>query len=160
MPSFDVVSEVDKHELVNAVDQANRELSKRFDFKGVDASFELADYVVTQNAPSVFQLDQMLDILRGRLAARDIDVRCLDIAAPSENVSGARRQITVRQGLEQAVSKKLIAALKGAKLKVEAQINGDKLRVSGKKRDDLQAAMALLRKSEVDLPLQFNNFRD
>ena len=160
MPSFDVVSEVDKHELVNAVDQANRELAKRFDFKGVDASFELDEYVITQSAPSVFQLNQMLDILRGRLAARDIDVRCIDLAEPSENVSGARRQITIRQGLEQAVSKKLIAALKSAKLKVEAQINGDKLRVSGKKRDDLQAAMALLRKSDVDLPLQFNNFRD
>src|SRR5690606_15566200 len=118
MPSFDVVSEVDRHELVNAVDQASRELSKRFDFKGVDASFELSDYVVTQTAPSVFQLNQMLDVLRGRLAARDIDVRCLDIAEPNENVSGARRQITVRQGLEQSVSKKLIAALKGAKLKV------------------------------------------
>ncbi len=160
MPSFDVVSEVDKHELANAVDQANRELSKRFDFKGVDASFELEGYVVTQSAPSVFQLDQMLDLLRGRLSARDIDVRCMDIAAPSENVSGARRQITIRQGLEQTVSKKLIAAIKAAKLKVEAQINGDKLRITGKKRDDLQAAMALLRKSDVDLPLQFNNFRD
>lgn len=160
MPSFDVVSEVDKHELSNAVDQANRELSKRFDFKGIDAKFELEGYVVTQTAPSVFQLDQMLDILRGRLAARNIDVRCLDVAAPLENVSGARRQITVRQGLEQPVSKKLIAALKAAKLKVEAQINGDKLRVSGKKRDDLQAAIALLRKADIDLPLQFNNFRD
>ncbi|SRR5690606_20154371 len=160
MPSFDVVSEVDKHELVNAVDQANRELAKRFDFKGVDAGFELEGYVVTQHAPSVFQLDQMLDILRARLAARDIDVRCMDVAAPNENVSGARRQVTIRQGIEQAVSKKLIAELKSAKLKVEAQINGDKLRVNGKKRDDLQAAIALLKKSDVELPLQFNNFRD
>ena len=160
MPSFDVVSEVDKQELLNAVDQANRELSKRFDFKGVDASFEVEGYVVTQSAPSVFQLDQMLDILRGRLTAREIDVRCMDVAKPLENVAGARRQITIRQGLEQAVSKKLVAALKSAKLKVEAQINGDKLRVSGKKRDDLQAAMALLRKTDIDLPLQFNNFRD
>src|SRR5690606_20241496 len=160
MPSFDVVSEVDKHELVNAVDQANRELSKRFDFKGVDASFELNEYLITQTAPSVFQLNQMLDILRGRLSARDIDVRCMDVGEASENVSGARRQVTIRQGLGQAISKKLIAALKGAKLKVEAQINGDKLRVSGKKRDDLQAAMALLRKTDVELPLQFNTFRD
>ncbi len=160
MPSFDVVSEVDKHELVNAVDQANRELAKRFDFKGVDASFELNEYVITQHAPSVFQLNQMLDILRGRLAARNIDVRCMEVGEASENVSGARRQVTIRHGLEQAISKKLIAALKAAKLKVEAQINGDKLRVSGKKRDDLQAAIALLRKTDVDLPLQFNNFRD
>jgi Uncharacterized protein conserved in bacteria len=160
MPSFDVVSEVDKQELLNAVDQANRELSKRFDFKGVDASFEVEGYVVSQSAPSLFQLNQMLDILRGRLAAREIDVRCMEIGDPIENVSGARRRITIRQGLEQSVSKKLIAALKTAKLKVEAQINGEKLRVSGKKRDDLQAAIALLRKTDVDLPLQFNNFRD
>lgn len=160
MPSFDVVSEVDKHELVNAVDQANRELAKRFDFKGVNASFELNEYVITQTAPSVFQLNQMLDILRGRLAARNIDVRCMEVGEASENVSGARRQVTIRQGLEQAVSKKLIAALKAEKLKVEAQINADKLRVSGKKRDDLQAAIAVLRKTDVELPLQFNNFRD
>ena len=120
---------------------------KRFDFKGVDAAFELQEHVVTQHAPSVFQLDQMLEILRGRLSARNIDVRCMDIGTPNENVSGARRQITIRQGIEQAISKKLIAELKSAKLKVEAQINGDKLRVTGKKRDDLQAAMALLRKS-------------
>jgi len=160
MPSFDVVSEVDKHELSNAVDQANRELDTRFDFKGVDAKFELEGFVVTSTAPSAFQLKQMLDILRGRLSARSIDVRCLDVAEPNENLGGARQKITVRQGLEQAVSKKLIAALKQAKLKVEAQINKDKLRVTGKKRDDLQEAIALLRKTDVDLPLQFNNFRD
>lgn len=160
MPSFDVVSEVDKHELSNAVDQANRELSTRFDFKGTDAKFELDGYVVTQSAPSVFQLNQMLDILRGRLSARNIDVRCLDIGDPLENLGGARRKITIKQGIEQSVSKKLIAELKGAKLKIEAQINGEKLRISGKKRDDLQAAMALMRQSKVELPLQFDNFRD
>lgn len=160
MPSFDVVSEVDKHELSNAVDQANRELATRFDFKGVDAKFELDEFVVSLTAPSAFQLKQMQDILRGRMSAREIDVRCLDVSEPIENLGGARQKITVRQGLEQAVSKKLIAALKQAKLKVEAQINKDKLRVSGKKRDDLQEAIALLRKTDVDLPLQFNNFRD
>lgn len=160
MPSFDTVSEVDKHELTNAVDQANRELVTRFDFKGTNAKFELEGFVVTQIAPSTFQLKQMLDILRGRLSARGIDVRCLDVADPNENLGGARQKVTVKQGIEQAVSKKLIAALKEAKLKVESQIAGDKLRVSGKKRDDLQAAMALLRKVDVDLPLQFNNFRD
>lgn len=160
MPSFDVVSQVDKHELVNAVDQAERELATRFDFKGVGAEFELEDFVVNQSAPSVFQLDQMLDILRGRLSARGIDVRCIEVAEPLQNVSGARRKITIKQGIEQAVSKKLIAAMKEAKLKVQAQINGDKLRVSGKKRDGLQAAIALLRKTDVDLPLQFENFRD
>jgi uncharacterized protein YajQ (UPF0234 family) len=160
MPSFDVVSEVDVHELTNAVDQARRELATRFDFKGTDAKFELEGFVVTQSAPSAFQATQMLDILRGRLIARGIDARCMDVGAPAENLAGVRQKITIRQGIEQAVSKKLIAAIKGAKLKVETQINGDKLRVSGKKRDDLQAAIALLRKTDVELPLQFNNFRD
>lgn len=160
MPSFDVVSEVDKHELSNAVDQANRELATRFDFKGTDARFELEGYVVTQSAPSTFQLKQMLDILRGRLSARGIDVRCMDPADPLENLGGARQKVTIRQGIEQSVAKKLIAAIKQAKLKVETQINGDKLRVSGKKRDDLQQAIALLRKTDVELPLQYQNFRD
>ncbi|WP_323018136.1 YajQ family cyclic di-GMP-binding protein [Castellaniella sp.] len=160
MPSFDVVSEVDKHELSNAVDQANRELATRFDFKGANARFELEDYVVNQSAPSAFQLGQMLDILRGRLSARSIDVRCLDVADPLENLGGARQKVTVRQGIEQATAKKLIAAIKQAKLKVETQINGDKLRVTGKKRDDLQQVIALLRKTDVELPLQYQNFRD
>ena len=160
MPSFDVVSEVDKHELTNAVDQANRELANRFDFKGTDAKFELEGYVVTQIAPSAFQLKQMIDILRGRLSARGIDVRCMDIADPLENLGGARQKITVKQGIEQAISKKLIASIKEAKLKVETQITGDKPRVTGKKRDDLQDAIALLKKADVPLPLQFNNFRD
>ena len=160
MPSFDVISEVDKHELTNAVDQANRELTTRFDFKGTDARFELDDFVITQIGASKFQLNQMMDILRGRLAARKIDVRALDVADAETNLAGARQKITVKQGIEQPIAKKLIASMKEAKLKVEAQINGDKLRVSGKKRDDLQTAMALLRKAEVDLPLQFDNFRD
>ena len=160
MPSFDVVSEVDKHELTNAVDQANRELATGFELKGTDANFELEGYVVTQVAPSAFQLKQMIDILRGRLSARGIDVRCMDVSEPLENLGGARQKITIRQGIEQAVAKKLIVAVKQAKLKVETQINGDKLRVSGKKRDDLQEVIALLRKTDVELPLQFQNFRD
>lgn len=160
MPSFDVISEVDKHELTNAVDQANRELSTRFDFKGSDAQFELDGFVITQIAPSEFQLQQMLDILRGRLVARKIDIRALDVADPDVNLGGARQKITVKQGIEQPVAKKLVASLKEAKLKVEAQINGEKLRVTGKKRDDLQLAMATLRKADVELPLQFDNFRD
>ena len=160
MPSFDVVSEVDKHELTNAVDQANRELANRFDFKGTDAKFELDGFVVTQVASSAFQLKQMIDILRSRLSARSIDVRCMDVADPLENLGGARQKITVKQGIEQAVSKKLIASIKEAKLKVETQITGDKLRITGKKRADLQDAIALLKKADVPLPLQFNNFRD
>lgn len=160
MPSFDVISEVDKHELTNAVDQANRELSTRFDFKGVDAKFVLEDSIISQSAPSDFQLQQMLDILKARLIARKIDIRALDIGAIETNLAGARQKITVKQGIEQAIAKKLVATLKGAKLKVEAQINGDKLRVTGKKRDDLQSAMAVLRKADVELPLQFDNLRD
>jgi len=160
MPSFDIVSQVDKHELTNAVDQANRELASRFDFKGSDARFERSDYIVTQFAPSDFQLKQMLDILRARLIARGIDIRCLEEADPEINLAGARQQITIQQGIEQALSKKIVTAIKAAKLKVETQINGDKLRVSAKKRDDLQTAIALLRKGEFELPLQFENFRD
>jgi len=160
MPSFDVVSEVDKHELTNAVDQANRELANRFDFKGQDAKYVLDDFVITQSAPSDFQLQQMLDILRGRLITRKIDVRALDIGEVETNLAGARQKITVKQGIKQPIAKKLVAELKAAKLKIEAQINGDKLRVTGKKRDDLQAAMAVLRKAEVELPLQFDNLRD
>ena len=118
MPTFDVVSEVDKHELTNAIDQANRELATRFDFKGTDAKFELEGFVVTQVASSAFQLKQMLDILRGRLSARGIDVRCLDVADPLENLGGARQKVTIKQGIEQPVAKKLIAAIKNAKLKV------------------------------------------
>ena len=160
MPSFDVISEVDKHELTNAVDQANRELSTRFDFKGSDARFDLVGSVITQYATRTFQLKQMFEIVRVRLATRGIDNRCLDVAEPETNVAAARQAITVKQGIEQAVAKKIVGELKAAKIKVEAQINGEKLRVTGKKRDDLQLAMALLRKAEFDVPLQFDNFRD
>lgn len=160
MPSFDVVSEVDKHELMNAVDQASRELANRFDFKGSNAKFELNEFVITQHATSVFQLRQMMDILRGRISGRGIDVRCLSEADPVENLGGARQVITVEQGIDQPTAKKLVAAIKAAKVKVDTQINGDKLRVTGKKRDDLQAAIALLKTTDVERPLQFNNFRD
>lgn len=160
MPSFDIVSEVDTHELTNAVDQANRELSTRFDFKGVDAKFERDEAVITQSAPSEFQLQQMADILRARLAARKIDARCLEFGDIETNVAGARQKLTVKQGIERELAKKIQSEIKAAKLKVDSQINGDKLRVTGKKRDDLQAVMALLRGKEFELPLQFDNFRD
>ena len=160
MPSFDIVSEVDRHELTNAVDQANRELGTRFDFKGVDAKFVLEDEVITQSAPSEFQLKQMNDILRARLIARGIDARCLEFGDVETNLAGARQKITVKQGIERDLAKKIQAAMKEAKLKVDSQINGDKLRVTGKKRDDLQAAIALLRAAEYERPLQFDNFRD
>lgn len=160
MPSFDIVSDVDKHELRNAVDQAQRELGNRFDFRNVDAKFVLEDLTVAMNAPSEFQLQQMRDILNARLVARSIDVRCLDPGDIETNVAGARQKIVIKQGIEQKAAKKIVAAIKDAKLKVEAQINGDKLRVNGKKRDDLQAVITALRDHDFGIPLQFINFRD
>lgn len=160
MPSFDIVSEVDRHELTNAVDQANRELTTRFDFKGVDAKFELDESTIKQSAPSDFQLKQMEDILRARLIARGIDARCLEFGEVETNLAGARQSITVKQGIERELAKKIQGAIKDAKLKVDTQINGDKLRVNGKKRDDLQSAIALLKAGEFERPLQFDNFRD
>lgn len=160
MPSFDVVSEVDQHELTNAVDQANRELTTRFDFKGVEATFDLDEQVISQSAPSDFQLKQMTDILRARLIARGIDVRCLEFGDVETNLAGARQKVTVKQGIERELAKKIQSSLKDAKLKVDSQINGDKLRINGKKRDDLQAAIAVLKAGEFELPLQFENFRD
>lgn len=160
MPSFDIVSEVNIHELTNAVDQANRELSTRFDFKGVDAEFTLEDSVISLRAPSDFQLQQMKDILDARLIARKIDPRCLEAGDIETNVAGARQKITVKQGIERELAKKIQAEIKTSKLKVDSQINGDKLRITGKKRDDLQDAMALLRGKTFELPLQFDNFRD
>jgi uncharacterized protein YajQ (UPF0234 family) len=160
MPSFDVVSEVVAHELINAVDQANRELSTRFDFQNVEASFVLEDGVVALSAPSEFQLKQMADILRGRMIARRIDISCLEPGEVRTSLAGARQRIAVKQGIEREQARRIVNAVKDARLKVDTQINGDKLRVSGKKRDDLQAAMAVLRAGEFGLPLQFNNFRD
>lgn len=159
MPSFDIVSEVDVHELTNAVDQANRELENRFDFKGSDARFALQDAVITLTAPSEFQLQQMMDILRGRLVARKIDPRCMDIQDPSANVAEARQLVTIKQGIEQPVAKRIVADVKAGKFKVSAQIQGDKLRVESKKRDDLQTVIAFLREQEYEVPLQFDNFR-
>jgi len=160
MPSFDVVSKLDKHEVINAVDQASRELSNRFDFKGTNSSFELNEYVVTLKTESEFQLSQMLDILKPKLVNRGIDVLCMDVSDPEVNVSQAIQHVTLKQGIEQAMSKDINKRLKAAKLKVDSQIQGDKLRVQGKKRDDLQAAIAMLKAEEFEMPLQFENFRD
>ncbi len=160
MPSFDIVSDVDKHELTNAVDQANRELQSRFDFRGIDARFELDDLVITQSAPSDFQLEQMLEILNKKLIGRGIDLNSIEVGEIDANIAQARRRITCKQGIDKPTAKDIIARLKEAKLKVTAQINEDKVRVTGKKRDDLQAAIALLKKAEIELPLQFENFRD
>ena len=160
MPSFDIVSEVDSHELTNAIDIANRELKNRFDFKNVEASFTLEKFVVTLQAPSDFQVQQMLDILKARLIARGIDARCMDFGEPEVNLATAKQKVTLKSGIEQKTAKKIAAALKEAKLKVDSQISGDKLKVMGKKRDDLQEAIALLKSKDFELPLQFENFSD
>lgn len=160
MPSFDVVSEINAHELTNAVDQANRELSQRFDFKDAGATYELKDFTVTMRAKVEFQLKQMLDILRQRLAKRGIDVSCLDVKDPQTNLAEARQEVLLRHGIDQDAGRKIVKALKDSKLKVQGAIQGDKVRVTGKQRDDLQQAIALLRKLELDRPLQYENFRD
>jgi len=160
MPSFDVVSEIDRHELTNAVDQASRELSQRFDFKDTGATFVLEDTTVTMSAPAEFQLKQMLEILKLKLAKRGIDLTCLELKDPIVNLATAKQQVLLRHGIDQDAGRKVLRAIKDSKLKVQAQMQGDKVRVSGKKRDDLQEAIALLRKGGFEVPLQFNNFRD
>ncbi len=160
MPSFDVVSEIDMHELTNAVDQACRELAQRFDFKGIDARFERVDAAVTMIAPAEFQLKQMLDILTLRIAKRGIDVGCLDAAEPEVNLARATQRVVLKHGIDADTGKKVARLIKDSKLKVQAQIQGDKVRIVGKKRDDLQEAIAMLRQADVGIPLQFNNLRD
>ena len=160
MPSFDVVSEIDTHELTNAVDQASRELAQRFDFKGTDAAFELEDTTVTMTAPAEFQLKQMLEILRLRVAKRGIDVACLEVQDPEVNLARAKQLVVLRHGIDAETGRKVSRLLKDSKLKVQAQVQGDKVRVTGKKRDDLQEAIGFLRKAQLEIPLQFNNFRD
>jgi uncharacterized protein YajQ (UPF0234 family) len=161
LPSFDVVSQVDRQEVKNAVEQANKEIANRFDFKGSDARIEQAELVLTVFGDDEFKLGQVLDVLRARLAKRNIDVRCLEIGAV-EKISGdkVKRPVTVKVGVPQDKGKQIQKLLKDAKLKVAASIQGDAVRVSGAKKDDLQAAIQLVRKSVADLPLQFNNFRD
>jgi hypothetical protein len=161
MPSFDIVSEVDKQEVRNAVDQVNKEVSTRFDFKGSDARVEQADYVLSVFADTEFQLDQVQDILAQKLAKRGIDVKCLDIGAV-EKVSGnkVKRTVKVRTGIETELAKKIVKLLKDSKLKVQASIQGDSVRVAGAKRDTLQEAIALVKKAVSDFPLQFQNFRE
>ena len=160
MPSFDIVSEVNAHELDNAFNSARRDLENRYDLRGTNAAFERAEFVITMIAPSEYQLTQLLDILRKNLARRHIDLRHLDLGTVETNLAGARQKVTVKQGIEQVQAKKIIARIKESKIKVNASITGDKLRVTGKKRDDLQAAIALLRAAELEVAVQFENFRD
>lgn len=160
MPSFDIVSEIDMHELANAVDQASREVGTRFDFKGSDASYERAENVVTQRGSSDFQLQQMRDILYGKLVRRSIDIKCAEVGDSEQSGKGVKQTVTLRQGIDAELARKLVKMIKEAKLKVQASIQGDQVRVTGKKRDDLQNVIAMLRKAELPMPLQFNNFRD
>lgn len=160
MPSFDVVSEVNHHELTNAVDQANREVTTRFDFKGTGSNFVLNENQVTMNTESEFQLQQMYDMLCGKLVKRGIDIACLELGDPVIQMKTATQSITVREGIETPDAKKMVKAIKDRKMKVQAAIQGDQLRVTGKKRDDLQAVIALLKEGDYGLPLQFKNFRD
>jgi hypothetical protein len=160
VPSFDVVSELNAHEVANGVDQANRELAQRFDFKDTDARFELEEFTVTLHAEVDFQLKQMLDILKLRLGKRGVDLACLDVKEPEVNLAAARQQVLLKQGIDAETGKKISRIVKDSKLKVQAGIQGEKVRITGKKRDDLQAAIQLLRGSKLDAPLQFNNFRD
>ena len=161
MPSFDIVSQVDKQEIRNATEQCNKEVTNRFDFKGSDARIEQNELQLTVFADDEFKLGQVLDVLRGRLTKRNVDVRCLELGGV-EKISGdkVKRGVTVRVGVPQDKGKAIVKLVKDAKLKVQASIQGDTVRVSGTKKDDLQGAIALVRKSVTDLPLQFVNFRD
>jgi uncharacterized protein YajQ (UPF0234 family) len=160
MPSFDIVSEVNPHEVTNAVDQASREVDQRFDFKGTNAKFELKDSVVTLSAQADFQLKQMLEILKLKLSKRGVDVACLKVDEPVTTGQTARQLVTLRQGVDADLGRKIQRLVKDSKLKVQAAIQDKQVRVTGKSRDDLQAVIALVRKGGSDLPLQYTNFRD
>lgn len=160
MPSFDIVSNIDQHELTNAVDQANREVSTRFDFKDTNARLELSKDKITLIAPSDFQLKQVDEILRNKLAKRQVDIRSLEYKEPTVSLNEARQLVEVKQGIDADNAKKVIKLIKDAQLKVQAALQNDQIRVTGKKRDDLQEVMAMLRAAKVAIPLQFVNFRD
>ncbi len=160
MPSFDTVSEVDHHELSNAIDQANREIGTRYDFKGSGARIEQTDNQLSLNAESEFQIKQMTPILKEKMSKRGIDVSCLEFSDIVEMNKRASQQVLVREGLDQDLARKIVRLIKDSKIKVQVAIQGDQVRVSGKKRDNLQQIMQLLREANLGIPLQFNNFRD
>ena len=161
MPSFDVVSEVDTHELSNAIDQAVREVSTRFDLKGSDAKIELSDSVIKLEAENEFQLKQISPIIYSKLGKRDIDIRCLEKSKAEPRGRRAYQNITVKQGIDKDLARIIVKAIKESKIKVQAAIQGEQVRVTGKKRDDLQQVMAMLKSSEkIDAALQYTNFRD
>ncbi len=160
MSSFDVVSEVDQHELRNAVDQTAREIANRYDFKGSSAKIELHDDSISLTADSEFQLGQILDILYTKMAKRKLDVDCLDPGKVEIRGQTAHQTLAVRQGIDKETAKKIVKLVKDSKLKLQAAIQGDQVRISGKKRDDLQSLIARLREAKLGIPLQFTNFRD
>lgn len=160
MPSFDVVSELNRHELANAVDQANREIENRFDFRGSDAKFELEGQEITIDALAEHQLKQMLEILRLKIAKRGIDLVGMEVKDPEVNIARAKQKIVMKEGIDADAARTLQKAIKESKLKVQAAIQGNKIRVTGKSRDELQETMALLRRQKVNVALQFDNFRD
>jgi len=160
MPSFDTVSEVDLQEVRNAVDQAHRVIDTRFDFKGVDAGFEQNESEITLKAEQEFQLQQMLDILREKLAKRGVDIIAMDVKDAQISLNHATQVVLIKQGIESDIAKKMVKDIKSSKIKVQAQIQGEQVRVTGKKRDDLQKVMSLLREESYGVPLQFKNFRD
>jgi uncharacterized protein YajQ (UPF0234 family) len=160
MPSFDVVSEVDHHELKNAIDQANREVSTRFDFKGTGSNFELADLIITMNTESDFQLQQMYDMLCNKMVKRGIDIACLEKNEAVIQARTATQTVKINEGIDTPSAKNMVKMIKQSKAKVQTAIQGEQLRVTGKKRDDLQAVIALLKDANLELPLQYKNFRD
>jgi len=160
MPSFDIVSEYDSHEASNAVDQANREIDTRFDFRGSNATFTLDKENILLESDNEFQLQQMLDILHNKLVKRGIDITFLDTGEPEQRGKRARQNLTLKEGIDQLTSKKIVKMVKEKKMKVQAAIQGEKVRITGKKRDDLQSVMAMLKEEKLDVPLQYNNFRD
>jgi cyclic-di-GMP-binding protein len=159
MPSFDVVSELDKHEVTNAVDNAIKELDRRYDLKG-KGSFEFKELTVNMTAEAEFQLEAMVEILKLCLVKRKIDAQCLEIKDAFASGKVMKQEAVLKEGIDKELAKKIVAHIKDAKLKVQAAIQGEQVRVTGKKRDDLQEAMAVLRGHEFGMPLQFNNFRD
>ena len=160
MPSFDMVSEVDDQEVMNAVDQANREISSRFDFRGVDASFEKADGYIRLSGEAEIQLDQMLDILRNKLVKRQVDPSVMDIKEREHSGKQYYQNVAIQQGIDSDLARQIVKMVKEQKIKVQTAIQGDQVRISGKKRDDLQKVIALLKDADIKIPLQFNNFRD
>ncbi len=160
MPSFDVVSKTDQHEVTNAVDQANREIGTRFDFKGTNSRVELSKTTITLVAPTDFQLKQVDEILCSKFSKRNIDIRSLEYKDPDVKLNEAKQTVEVKQGINAEQAKKIVKLIKESGAKVQASIQGDQVRVTGKKRDDLQEVIAMLRSAKVELPLQFENFRD